>query len=43
MDPGKVNQDGQALYTEEWIHTNKTTRDRGKNVIHVTSAAERQN
>ena len=34
LDPGKVNQNGQPQYTEEWIHTSPAIRERGKNVIH---------
>lgn len=43
LDGGKVNESGQPQYTEEWIHTNKTTWDRSKNIIHLTPNVDRQN
>jgi len=43
MDRGKVNKDGQPLYTVEWIHSNSAVRERGKDIIHLTPVTGRQN
>lgn len=32
---GKVNESGQAQYTGEWIHTNQTIRERGRDIVHL--------